>query len=120
MELFDRHSHHASKDLTIEVKVDKYGQPFEVKGRGFRHVNIYELIPAQTEIARRKGKLRRVWVEDKKRNVLWQAGPRWTGTLEQVMQFRDAAHPKARVVVWDEEEGFVFWGEPMTVIRKKK
>jgi hypothetical protein len=122
MELFDRHSHHASKDLTLGLAFDKYGQPIQIKGRGFRHVNIYELIPAQTAAARRKGKMRKVWVETvKDRTVLWESSARWSGTVEQVLAYRDAAHPKARVIVWDEEEGFVLWDEPpVTVTRKRK
>ena len=121
MELFDRASHHAHKDLTIKLEFDKYGNPVEFKGRGFRHVNIYELIPAQTESARRKGRLRKIWVESKDRKQIhWEASHRWSGTLDQVIQFRNAAFPDARVVMWTEDDGFVLWDEPMTVISKRK
>ena len=121
MELFDRRSHHAHKDLTLCLERDQYGNLIEVKGRGFRHVNIYELIPAQTESARRKGKLRKIWVESRDRKrVLWEASHRWSGTIDQGIQFRDAAYPDAGVVMWKEDDGFFRWDEPMTVTSKRK
>lgn len=113
MELHEHRSHHATKDLTLGLSEDRYGNLTEVKGRGFRHVSIYELINDH------KRKLR-CWIEDTDRNVLWQAGRRWRGDFDPVLTYRDAVFPGARVIVWDEEEGFVLWDEPVTVISKRK
>lgn len=113
MELHDIRSHHSTKDLTLSLSRDREGNLVEVKGRGFRHVNIYELINSK----KRKPKC---WIEDSNRTILWEASRRWRGEFEPVLTYRDAVHPKARVVVWDDEEGFILWDEPMTVISRRK
>ena len=112
--MFIPSSHHSSKDLTIAVTEDRYGQLKEIKGRGFRHVNIYELISD-------KKRPQRAWIESvKDRSILWEPQKKWSGSVDALLAFRDACYPKGRVVVWDEVDGFVLWDEPPQAKRRAK
>lgn len=89
MELHEKASHHGTGDLVLHTYIDRWGQPHDFKGQGFRHGSIYE------QISEKAGLVDLIWIEGADGRVIFQAKRKHT--LKDVLYLRDTAFPTETV-----------------------
>ena len=112
--LFEKHTHHGNKDLIIEERVDRYGQIRVMRGKGFRHISIWEQFEEKKALHFSES-----WVENAQGEVVYRA--KRGDTLKSLLNFRDSAYPGGSVCVWegDEDGKMVFCDRPKPVQKPK-